>query len=300
MIAIDWGTSALRAYRLDDRGACTAKRDAALGIMQVKDTSFPAALESVVGDWLAAGEAQIIMSGMVGSRQGWLEVPYVECPASDREVSEGMKEVTWGERRATIVPGLACRGPSGVVDVMRGEETQILGAMSVLGDGDHLICLPGTHSKWVMLRHRRFVSFGTHMTGELFALLKQHSILGRLMAQSTGAGPAAQFDDYFDKGVTRARDPGGLSHHLFGIRAEGLFGRLPAEAASHYLSGLLIGHEIVNAQPATRMIALLGAAPLTARYSRALEDLGYRARILDEDCAMLGLHRLGTGNRSRT
>jgi 2-dehydro-3-deoxygalactonokinase len=298
MIAIDWGTSALRAYRLNAQGACSDKRDAALGIMQLKEQSFPAALESVVGDWLAAGEAQIVMSGMIGSRQGWLEVPYVSCPAGEREVFEGTKEVTWGEHRATIVPGLACRGPSGVVDVMRGEETQILGALAVLGDGDHVVCLPGTHSKWVALRHRRFVSFSTHMTGELFALLKQHSILGRLMSESNAN--AAAFDDYFDKGVVRARDAGGLPHHLFGVRAEGLFGRLPAEAASHYLSGLLIGHEIVNAQPAARSIELLGAAPLTARYARALADLGYRARILDEDCAMGGLYRLGTAKGSRT
>ncbi len=299
MIGIDWGTSSLRAYRVDEQGDCTDKRDAALGIMQVgKDTSFPAALESVVGDWLAAGETQIIMSGMIGSRQGWLEVPYVQCPVTEREISEGRREVTWSGLRATIVPGLACRGPSGVVDVMRGEETQIIGAMPGLGDGEHLVCLPGTHSKWLVLRNRRFVSFTTHMTGELYALLKQHSILGRLMTDA--AAPATQLNEYFDKGVERAREPGGLLHHLFGVRAEGLFGKLPHEAASDYLSGLLIGHEIVSVQPPARIIIpLLGAAALTARYVRALTDLGYRPRTLDEDCAMRGLYRLCTGKGTR-
>jgi 2-dehydro-3-deoxygalactonokinase len=261
--------------------------------MQINTLTFPEALQSVVGDWFATGESQVIMSGMVGSRQGWMEVPYVECPVTERGISEGMKELSWGEHRAAIVPGLACRGETGVVDVMRGEETQILGAMSDLGDGEHLVCLPGTHNKWVFLRNRRFVSFSTHMTGELFALLQQHSILGRMMG-APRAELNAQFSEYFDKGVARAREPGGLSHHLFGVRAESLFGRLPAEAASDYLSGLLIGHEIISVQPEARTISLLGAAPLTARYARALANLGCRARILDEDGAMRGLYRLGT------
>lgn len=298
MIAIDWGTSSLRAYRLDASGGCVEKRQAPLGIMQISEQmSFPQALDNVVGDWFTAGEDQIAMCGMIGSRQGWLEVPYVECPVSEYDIARGMKRVAWGERQASIVPGLTCRGPSGVGDVMRGEETQMLGAMPHLGDGEHMICLPGTHSKWVLVRNRRFVSFTTHMTGELYALLKQHSILGRMMADSPTEDE--RLNAHFDEGVTRAREPGGLAHHLFGVRAEGLLGRLPNEAASQYLSGLLIGHEIVNAQPAQRTISLLGAPALTTRYSRALADLGYRARVLDEDCAMRGLYRLGTGKGTR-
>jgi 2-dehydro-3-deoxygalactonokinase len=292
LIAIDWGTSSLRAYRLDARGNAADKREAPLGIMQVKGGAFAQALESVVGDWLAAGEERVFMSGMIGSRQGWAETTYVECPASEHELVRNTVTVTWGARRAVIVPGLRYRDASGAADVLRGEETQILGALADLGDGEHLICLPGTHSKWVEVRNRRFVSFATYMTGELYALLKQQSILSRMMGGAPTDTDVASA--YFERGVERARSEGGVLRHLFGVRAEVLVGDLPEAESANYLSGLLIGEEILSADPSGRNVVLIGSAALCARYTRALAILGLRSRTLNEDVAHRGLWRIAT------
>src|SRR5574341_2278641 len=151
--------------------------------MQIEGGRFAEALESQVGEWLAAGEKPVVMSGMIGSRQGWLEAPYANCPAGAAEIAAGMREVRWGGRRAWIVPGLSSRDSTGVPDVMRGEETQILGVLDQL-PAAAWICLPGTHSKWVEVRGERIVRFSTHMTGEVFATLKEHSILGRMMCDA--------------------------------------------------------------------------------------------------------------------
>ncbi|HXY21452.1 MAG TPA: 2-dehydro-3-deoxygalactonokinase, partial [Burkholderiaceae bacterium] len=133
MIAIDWGTSSFRAYRLSPDGAIIDKRSAQLGILTLQNGKFAESLEQQIGDWLEAGDAPIVMSGMIGSRQGWKEAPYAQCPAGVREIAARVVEVRWGDaRRAWIVPGLSCRDPQGVPDVMRGEETQILGALSQL------------------------------------------------------------------------------------------------------------------------------------------------------------------------
>jgi 2-dehydro-3-deoxygalactonokinase len=171
MIAIDWGTSSLRAYRLDRAGAIVEKRSAPLGIMHVEGGRFAEALESQVDDWLEAGDGPMVMSGMIGSRQGWKEAAYVECPAGAEQIGARLQPVSWGGgREAWIAPGLSCRDPGGVPDVMRGEETQILGVLETLPKAAW-ICLPGTHSKWVEVRDGRIHSFTTHMTGEAFATL---------------------------------------------------------------------------------------------------------------------------------
>ncbi len=286
MIAIDWGTSSLRVYRLDVRGAIAEARSSAQGILAVQDGAFAQVLEREAGDWIAAGERPILMSGMIGSRQGWVEAPYVECPAGLAQIAGALKLVRWGDRQAWIVPGLACRDASGVQDVMRGEETQVLGVLDALGAGQQLVCLPGTHSKWVTVRDGAIVSFATYMTGEVFAVLKAHSILGRMMSGSDSAEGA------FADGVARSADGAGLLHHLFGVRARGLFGELKDTESPAYLSGLLIGHELRAAAGTARQLSLVCTPQLGALYTRACAALGVQTRLFDPDAAARGLHRL--------
>jgi 2-dehydro-3-deoxygalactonokinase len=286
MIAIDWGTSSFRAYLLHADGRVLEKRSAPLGILNVEQGKFADALEGQIGDWLNAGAAPVLMSGMVGSRQGWVEATYANCPAGAKEIAAGMREVSWSRHRAWIVPGLSTRDSSGTPDVMRGEETQIIGAMDRLPPAGSWVCLPGTHSKWVEVREGRILRFSTHMTGEVFAVMKAHSILGRMMTDGP-TDPA-----WFEAGVRRAQDAGGLLHHLFGVRARGLFGEIPNESAASYLSGILIGDELASIGNVHGSVYLLGDPSLVALYQRALESLSRATVVLDSDAAVRGLFTL--------
>jgi 2-dehydro-3-deoxygalactonokinase len=286
MIAVDWGTTTFRAYRLDGTGRVMEARSSPDGIAEVKNGQFSAVLETKAGDWIAAGQAPVVMSGMIGSRQGWLEVPYAACPAGLEEIAAGLSKVAWKRGAAWIAPGLTCRDEAGIPDVMRGEEVQILGVLNQLGPGAHTICLPGTHSKWVEVRDGRIERFSTHMTGEAFAIFKTHSLLGRMMKD--GAPDAAAFSD----GVRRSADAGGLLHHLFGVRTRGLFGELADTASASYLSGMLIGHEIRSVQGKQGQIHLLGSARLAETYVGAFAVLGIEAKTLDPDSVTRGLFRL--------
>jgi 2-dehydro-3-deoxygalactonokinase len=287
LIAVDWGTTGFRAYRLGGDGAVLESRSAAKGILAVPPGGFPGVLEEQVADWIAAGAAPIVMAGMVGSRQGWLEVPYVACPAGFGEIAVAMRDVRWAGRRAWIAPGLIARDESGVPDVMRGEETQILGALTDL-PGSALVCLPGTHSKWARVEDGRITGFSTCMTGEVYAVMKAHSILGRMM-EEWAAG-----SDAFADGVRRSGEPGGLLHHLFGVRTRGLTGELAGAAAASYLSGVLIGHELRAARVGAERVHFLGAAALADRYLDAARLLELDARTLDPDSAVRALFRLGS------
>jgi 2-dehydro-3-deoxygalactonokinase len=277
MIAIDWGTSSLRAYRLDAQGNILESRASSQGILNVAPGQFPRVLEQQIGGWQ---EAPIVMSGMVGSRQGWAEAPYVPCPAGFEEIAASLLEVRWGGRSAWIVPGLSCRDAAGVPDAMRGEETQILGC-GVEGT----VCLPGTHSKWVEVKNGRIERFCTFMTGEVYAVLKQHSILGRMMQDGPPDAGA------FAEGVRRSGEAGGLLHHLFGVRTRELTGELGPAASASYLSGIVIGHEL-RANKA-RTFSLLGTPELTALYQHAATALGIETLVLDPNSAVRSLHRLG-------
>lgn len=277
MIAVDWGTSSLRCYRLDARGSILESRASSRGILNVAPGQFPRVLDEQIAGW---NETPIVMSGMVGSRQGWAEAPYVPCPAGFDEIAAKLLEVRWGQQRAWIVPGLSCRDAAGVPDVMRGEETQILGC-GVEGT----ICLPGTHSKWVEVKGGRIERFSTFMTGEVYAVLKQHSILGRMMEEGKPDAGA------FAEGVRRSGEAGGLLHHLFGVRTRGLMGELGPAASSAYLSGLVIGHEL-RSQDA-KQLSLLGTPELAALYQQAAAALGIETRTLDPAAAVRALYRLG-------
>ncbi len=291
MIGIDWGTTSFRAYRL--RGRAVLDRLALpLGILNVAAVGgvaaggFPRALEDAVAPWLADGERRILMSGMVGSRQGWVEAPYLPCPAATADLARALVPVPFGPAEVLLVPGLSAADPAGVPEVMRGEEVQILGALGA-DAGDRVVCLPGSHSKWARVVDGRVEGFSTHLTGEAFAALSGHTILGRLMQADAPPDPEA-----FRQGVLRSADPGGLLHHLFGVRTLGLFDRLPEAAASSFLSGLLIGHEVRAAAPASPVL-LIGAPALCALYGQAITLCGGSATPAEADAAAQGLALIG-------
>jgi 2-dehydro-3-deoxygalactonokinase len=294
LIGLDWGTSSLRAYRVDAGGGVIERKSARAGIMQIEGGDFEGALEREVGAWLdAAPGVPVLASGMIASRQGWVEAPYVACPAGVGELAGSMlTHVTARGRRIRFVPGLSFLAEDGVPDVIRGEETQILGEVGQDEDA-RLLVLPGTHSKWAVAAGGRIEGFSTFMTGELFAVLKQHSILGRLMQDDRDDAAA------FAQGLSYAGGAGsGLLKRLFSARTLGLFDRLPASGIASYLSGLLIGTEIEEALAWTRgrrtvgEVTVIGALQLAERYRGALEAKGRPARRAADDIVARGLFRI--------
>ena len=279
MIALDWGTSSLRAYRLQRR-TVLERRDSPQGITRVAAGAFATVLQELVGDWLAAGETRVLMSGMIGSRQGWVEAPYLPCPASPGALASALMPVPFGGATIAIIPGLTHRDASGTPEVMRGEETQLAGAIAQIGDG--LFCLPGTHSKWATVSGGAITGFTTAMTGDVFAALRSHTILGRMMTDGKSD------DTAFRRGVERASTAGGLLHHLFGVRTLGLFGELGDDASASYLSGLLIGSEIAAIDPGGP-VHLIGEPALCRLYTLALSARGITATTASPDMAATGL-----------
>ena len=286
LIGIDWGTTSFRAYRIDAGGSVIETRAAPAGILAVRDGDFAAVLTREVGAWLAAEpELPVIASGMITSRQGWLEVPYCACPAGSAQIAGALMRHP-GKPGLHFVPGLSLIGADGVPDVIRGEETQIVGEV---GDrrGRHLLVLPGTHSKWALAEDGVITWFATFMTGEVFAVLKEHSILGRLMQ--------GEVDDHaaFERGLAYARTgKGGLLRRLFSARTLGLFDVLPEFAIASYLSGLLIGSEIEEAldflEVADAEICVVGGSKLAWRYRGALAARDLRVRPAREDAGARG------------
>lgn len=292
MIGVDWGTSGFRAYRLTPGGEIRDRRAGARGIMAVADGRFAETLREEIGPWLAAGEERVLLSGMIGSRQGWVEAPYLPCPAGVDELAARLVDVPFDWARVKLVPGLIGADATGVAEVMRGEETQIAGIVAAIG-GDGLVCLPGTHAKWVRIAEGRVAAFSTHMTGEVFAALRGHTILGRTMAPPgrDGAHDAAAFA----AGLARAGQAGGVLHHLFGVRSLNLTGALAEAAGASYLSGLLIGHEVRAALAEARdaVVHLVGATELAGLYETAIRAGGRDVRRHAEDAAAAGLHMIG-------
>jgi 2-dehydro-3-deoxygalactonokinase len=294
LIAADWGTTSFRAYLVAADGTIVARTASKDGILAVKDGRFEDVLRSAVGAWRAEHPGlPILMSGMIGSRQGWVEAPYVRCPAGVADIAAHLVRVPASSLdRVWLVPGLDTRDASGRPDVMRGEEVQVFGCAQRLAFGEPAaarasknIVLPGTHSKWVTVEDGRITGFRTFMTGEVFAALKDHTILGRLM---TGTAPNA---DGFERGVRAARDgggPGWLLGALFSVRSLGLFDMLPADALADYLSGLLIGSEIVEATQGGDTFSILSGEPLLSRYLQAARLLDLRATAVAADTIVHG------------
>jgi 2-dehydro-3-deoxygalactonokinase len=295
LIALDWGTSNLRASLLDGEGAVLDTRSAAAGVMAVPERRFAEALWSLCDDWLAAHPlCACIASGMVGSRQGWVEAPYVQCPAGLVDAAARLVRVAFGEgHHLHIVPGLRCVGDDGQADVMRGEETQLWGADL---PGGSCVVLPGTHSKWAWLGEGdRVLGFQTHMTGEVYALLTQHGILGRLMQFGGELMPAA-FDDGVRLGL---RQHAHLLHALFAARTAGLMGQRAPNELPDFLSGMLIGAEVASARSGggnssdeAGAVTLLGDGALCTRYERALALAGISVQRAAHEATTRGQWRV--------
>ncbi len=288
MIGVDWGTTSFRAFRFAADGSIRDRRTALRGIVNIQDNKFADSLREEIGPWLAAGENHVLLSGMIGSRQGWKEAPYLPCPAGAPEIASALVEIEFDWAQVKLVPGLSATDEAGVAEVMRGEETQVLGVLTAMGGGG-LACLPGTHSKWTRVEGGRIVGFTTHMTGEAFGALRGHTILGRMMRDGPADGAP------FDAGVRRAGDPGGLLHHIFGARAEVLAGRLAETDAAAYLSGILIGHEVRAAlgRRQGEVVHLIGSPDLTVLYARAISAYGGFAERHDGEAAARGLAWIG-------
>jgi 2-dehydro-3-deoxygalactonokinase len=290
-IVVDWGSSNFRAYRFSGTGQIAEQHQAEAGILTVRDGHFEDVLEREIGQWID-GETDILLSGMITSRNGWVETPYLEPPATLNDLPGGAieRQARTGAR-LLFLPGICNRFPH--PDVMRGEEIQVFGSVSATEDA--LVVLPGTHSKWVRVEGGAIARFSTFLTGEMFALLAQHSIVGRLIPPGAGGeNPAA-----FRAGVAMGFEgsASGLLNDVFTARAGALLGNFPSEEIAERLSGLLIGHEIrgglasgggQGAKP-----RLVGDARLLLRYQRAFEALGIPFDMGPDHAAVEGFRSLG-------
>ena len=285
MVALDWGTSSLRGALLAADGSVLEERSFARGILTVDKGGFAAVFESCFGDWMQPGTLCLI-AGMAGSQQGWLEAPYCPCPAGFADIAA---QLVWVEPgRIAIVPGLSI-DLDGMPDVMRGEETQVFGALQMLGLANARLVLPGTHSKWVTVANHRITDFSTWMTGEFYALLRQHSILARtLPSTDTPHNEAA-----FEQGVTYALLGDGLLHTAFSARTLSLFKRMASDALPSYLSGLVIGEEL-KCQQLKRgdSIVVIGSEALTQKYIQALHQLGVTTQCVGNQATWHGLRKI--------
>lgn len=291
LIALDWGTTSARAYRLGAGGRVLERRNGTLGIQRLEGLTFAEAFAKLVGDWRDEPVPRIAC-GMIGSRQGWREAPYVPCPASLDRLSHGLVETDGDE--LVIVPGLSTRDAAGTPDVMRGEETQLLGAVPSEAPRT-LVVLPGTHAKWARVDRGVVLDFTTFMTGEMYDALIGHTILGRLPAGASAVDPVAAFA----RGVTRGLGAGGFTHDVFGARTLALMGELPPGDVPEWLSGFVIGREIRNARTwaqhagddASRVL-VVGSHALAARYLTALAISDIAATQGPPDAAAAGLFRI--------
>ena len=290
LICVDWGTTNARAWLVDRDGTVSARASSKAGMSGLSPDTFAPALEELIGAWRTdRPRVPVLMSGMVGARGGWQEVPYVSCPFDAGALSGGLVEVapkTW------IVPGariLRVVGTEPVRDVMRGEEVQILGALQG-PERITALCLPGTHSKWVDLPGGRIDRFATFMTGELFALLAGHSVLARSVGEPTDR----PFSKAFEDGVAVGR-AAPLASALFGVRTRDVVAELPANQNRAFLSGLLIGHELEGAlkdlsASLSPRIGLCGQPSLVALYRRALSAMDVEGVAIDVEGATLRGH----------
>jgi 2-dehydro-3-deoxygalactonokinase len=282
-IALDWGTTSFRAYRVGADGRVQDMIAAAEGILAVKDGAFEAALERLIGSWDV--RLPVMAAGMITSRQGWIELPYVPCPASAADLAGALHmHTTASGRRIAFATGLSYRAPNGMPDVMRSEEVQVFGSLDL---GVNHFVTPGTHSKWITTEGDQLLRYSTYVTGEVFAALKDHTILGRLMT------PGPDDEEAFAMGVRAALDdPAGFLHRIFSARSLGLFGELAPEAIASYLSGQVIGTEVAHAirgNPKDAEYAVLASPGIGGRYVKAIEIAGLKVRYGDPQAIVKGL-----------
>ena len=282
-IALDWGTSSFRAYKVGTDGTVHDTISAADGILNVIDGDFEAALERHIGGWDTA--LPVMAAGMITSRQGWIELPYLACPASAADLANALHHHTTKHgRRIAFATGLSYRDASGMPDVMRSEEVQVFGSLDV---GLKHFVTPGTHSKWIATEGDRLMKYATYVTGEVFAALKNHTILGRLMQD----GPDDEVA--FARGVKAALDdPAGFLHRIFSARSLALFGEIAPQSIASYLSGQVIGTEVAHAirdNPRDAEYAVLASPGIGGRYVKAIAIAGLKVRYGDPLAIVKGL-----------
>ena len=294
LIAIDWGTSSLRGALLDPKGHVLEEKSHARGILTVPPGEFKSVFDSLFGEWMQPLDSRCLISGMAGSKQGWIEAPYCACPAGMEELGNRIVDIEASANRTiSMVPGLRDEH-DGVPDVMRGEEVQIFGAMALTGRDEGVFVLPGTHNKWVTVRKGRIAGFRTFMTGEFYALLSQHSILARMLDVTAPLDEAA-----FLQGVTQTDNGQGVLHNAFGARSLPLFDRMPKAEVASYLSGLLIGEELrTQSLHGIGEVVLIGSPTLTERYALALRTIGVATHTLGAEATWAGLHALSAYQRT--
>ena len=283
-IAVDWGTTNLRAWAILGDGSVADRSEAELGVSQVGPGGFEAALVSVVDRWLPKGRrTPVIACGMVGSDRGWVHAPYRKAPCAP-VAQGGLASTAVRDRRldVAVVPGIKMTHP--YPDVMRGEETQLAGLLAAVPEFDGLVCLPGTHTKWAVVGSGMVSSFRTFMTGELFDVLSRHSLLRH------SVDPVAWDEGSFASAVELGMDdPGMISAQLFSIRSESLLRGLEPAAAASRLSGLLIGAELASVRNLRSGgdLVVLRSGKAGSAYSSALQVAGVAFRSLDAERAVL-------------
>lgn len=288
-IAVDWGTSNLRAWGIDADGATVFSRSSPEGMGKLTREQYPDVLGRLIGD-AAGGATDVLICGMAGARQGWLEAPYLDAPANLDQLAAGAVSPEMPSAlRPRILPGV-CLREAGAEDVMRGEETQLLGLAALGGGFSGLVVMPGTHSKWARLEGHRLVRFSSAMTGEIYEMLRTHSVLRHsLQGELDGADHDAGFDTGLAQGLDR---PERLTATLFKVRAGSLLSNRSAPWCAGFLSGLLIGAEIGGQRDwiGEAEIPLVGSTGICALYQQAFGLIGARSRIVDAtDATLAGL-----------
>ena len=287
-LAVDWGTSNLRAWVVGDDGAVIGEERFPWGVGKLPRGEPERRLQESVRPTLCAEDLPVLMCGMIGSTLGMVEVPYLDAPAGLGDLAGALHRVDGASPPVMIAPGLRCRRPSGDIDVMRGEETKILGWAALdpaRCEGRRLLVLPGTHAKWALLEDGRIVRFITAMSGELFDLLSRHSVL---RSEDGPDDPAA-----FLRGVGAGAGRGPLAAKLFTARSNVVGGDMPAAGVRDYVSGVLVGDEtsslpaMIGAADDDRRIDLLGDPSLCRLYETALTELGLTVETHDGDTAVL-------------
>lgn len=277
LISVDWGTSSLRGFLLADNGEVIDSIEQPKGIMKIEDRDFASFFKNTFKQWLN-NNLPILLSGMIGSDQGWSLAPQLPVPIKLETIAASLHPVSDTEHKIYIVSGLSYVNSDGYHDLIRGEETQIFGAMEELQTPDSIMCLPGTHSKWVSIQGSSIADFHTSFTGEAFATLIDHTILGRLMESTL------KVDDFFLLGLKRAQNKGGLLHHLFSVRSQGVCGKIPKSGLQQYLAGILIGHEIIGMNdfyPDCDQITVIGSSNISELYVKALSFFKIDSVVID-------------------
>lgn len=293
MIGLDWGTTSFRAFLIDQDGHVLDQKTNENGILAVPNNDFEGVLISAIKAWLDQHPAlPIVASGMITSRNGWLETPYLSLPANINDFANALTPLTLSNDMVIhFITGASYKNENDVPDIMRGEETQIIGEIEA--SDNEIFLLPGTHSKWAITQDEKIISFTSFMTGEVYAALKEHTILGALMKECSSLN-----DDAFLKGVLmQQKQDISILHQIFTTRTLALFDKLENEDIADYLSGLLIGEEIksaLNQYDANKetIIKIIGRGDLAVRYARALDAFGLNYKIINDEVTAMGHYKI--------